>query len=97
MALLGSGCLRRPQRTPGTLVPARLQTQWKRKPQKGNTVNATELARNKFNALFADHDAEDTRAAARQQKPALKTVKKASTLKVKPQTTTDQQTLNSTS
>jgi hypothetical protein len=59
-------------------------------------VNTTELARNKFNALFADHDAEDTRAAARQQKPALKAVK-APTEKVKPQTTTDQQTLNSTS
>ena|ERR1700730_3945492 len=97
MALLGYGCLRRPQHTPGPLALATLQTQWKRKPQKGNTVNATELARNKFNALFADHDAEDTRAAACRQKPALKTVKKAATEKVKPQTTTDQQTLNSTS
>jgi hypothetical protein len=60
-------------------------------------VNATELARNKFNALFADHDAEDTRAAARAQKPALKTVKKAATKNVKPQATTDRKTLNSTS
>jgi hypothetical protein len=76
------------------LVLARLQTQWKCNPQKGNTVNATELARNKFNALFADHDAEDTRAVARQQKSALKGVKKAATEKVKPQTTTDQQMLN---
>ncbi len=60
-------------------------------------MNATELARNKFNALFADHDAEDTRAAARQQKPALKAVKKAAMKKIKPQTTTDQETLISTS
>ncbi len=60
-------------------------------------MNATELARNKFNALFADHDAEDTRAAARQRKPALKAVKKAAMKKIKPQTTTDQETLNSTS
>jgi hypothetical protein len=66
-------------------------------PQKGNTVNATELARNKFNALFADHDAEDTRAAARAQKPALKTVKKAATENLKPQTTTDRKASNSTS
>jgi hypothetical protein len=61
MALLGSGCLRRPQHTPGPLVLSRFQTQWKCNPQKGNTVNATDLARNKFNALFVDHDAEDTR------------------------------------
>ena len=40
-------------------------------------MNATELARNKFDALFAAHDAKDMRAAAQQQKPALKTVKKA--------------------
>ena len=40
-------------------------------------MNATELARDKFNALFAHHDAKDTRAAAEEQKPALKTVKKA--------------------
>ena len=59
-------------------------------------MNATELARNKFNALFADHDAEDTRAAARQQKPALKTVKKAATENVKPQMNTDENTQNST-
>jgi hypothetical protein len=97
MALLGYGCLRRPQHTPGPLVLARLQTQWKCNPQKGNTVNATEIARNQFNALFADHDAKDTRAEARQQKPALKTVKKAATEKVKLQTATDQKTLNSTS
>jgi hypothetical protein len=96
MALLGSGCLRRPQRTPGTLVPARLQTQWKCNPQKGNKVNATEIARNKFNALFADHDAKDTRAEPRQQKPALKAVKKAATENVKPQMGTDKNTQNST-
>jgi hypothetical protein len=97
MALLGSGCLRRPQRTPGTLVPARLQTKWKYNPQKGNTVNATEIARNKFNALFADHDAKDTRAEPRQQKPALKTVKEAATENVKPQLSTDEKTTKSTS
>jgi len=96
MALLGYGCLRRPQHTPGPLALATLQTQWKRKPQKGNTVNATELARNKFNALFADHDAEDTRAAARAQKPALKTVKNAATENVKPQMNIDENTQNST-
>jgi hypothetical protein len=39
-------------------------------------LNATELARDKFNALFAAHDAKDTRAAAQRQKPPLKTVKK---------------------
>jgi hypothetical protein len=39
-------------------------------------LNATELARNKFNALFAAHDAKDIRAAAEEQKSALKTVKK---------------------
>jgi hypothetical protein len=90
MALLGSGCLRRPQHT-DPLVLARLQTQWICNPQKGNTMNATELARNKFNALFADHDAKDTRAEPRQQKPSLKAVKKAAMEKVKPQTTSDQQ------
>jgi hypothetical protein len=40
-------------------------------------LNATELARDKFNALFADHDAKDERAAEQQQKPPLKIVKKA--------------------
>jgi hypothetical protein len=52
-------------------------------------LNATELARNKFNALFAAHDAKDIRAAAQQQNSALKTVKKAvnkvATKNVKPQ------------
>ena len=42
-------------------------------------MNATELARNKFNALFAAHDAKDIRAAVRHQKPTLKTVKKPAT------------------
>jgi hypothetical protein len=40
-------------------------------------LNATELARNKFDALFAAHDAKDRRAAEQQQKPPLKIVKKA--------------------
>ena len=40
-------------------------------------MNATELARNKFNALFAHHDEKDTRAAAEEQKPPVKIVKKA--------------------
>jgi hypothetical protein len=88
MALLGSGCLRRHT---DPLVLARLQTQWICNPQKGNTMNATELARNKFNALFADHDAEETRAEPRQQKAALKTVKKTATENVQPKTTSDQQ------
>jgi hypothetical protein len=46
-------------------------------------LNATELAREKFYALFAAHDADDIRAAA-QQKPSLKTVKKAAIKNVKP-------------
>ena len=93
MALLGDGCLRRPQHSPGPLVLARFQTKWKCNPQKGNKVNATEIARNKFNALFADHDAKDMRAEARHPKPALKTVKKAATENVKPQTISDKQPL----
>ena len=40
-------------------------------------MNATELARNKFDALFAAHDAKDIRSAEQQQKPPLKIVKKA--------------------
>ena len=47
-------------------------------------MNATELARNKFNALFSANDAKDIRAAAQQKKPALKTVKKPATKHVKP-------------
>jgi hypothetical protein len=47
-------------------------------------LNATELARNKFNALFAAHDAKDIRAAAQEQKPAFKTIKKEATKNVKP-------------
>ena len=54
-------------------------------------MNSTEIARNKFNALFADHDAKDTRAETRQQKPALKTVKKAATENVQPQRISDKQ------
>jgi hypothetical protein len=43
-------------------------------------LNATELARDKFNALFAAHDAKDIRAdAQQQQESALKTVKKSAT------------------
>jgi hypothetical protein len=41
------------------------------------TLNATELARNKFNALFAHHDEKDTRAGSEEQKPPVKIVKKA--------------------
>ena len=47
-------------------------------------MNTNELARNKFNALFAAHDANDIRADAQQQKPISKTVKKAATKNVKP-------------
>ena len=46
-------------------------------------MNATELARNKFDALFAAHDAKDIRADAQQQESALKTVKKSATKNVK--------------
>ena len=48
-------------------------------------MNATELARNKFNALFAAYDAKDIRAAAEEQKFALKTIKKEAKKNVKPQ------------
>ena len=48
------------------------------------TLNATELARNKFNALFAAHDAKDIRAAAEEQKSALNTVKKEAKKNVEP-------------
>jgi hypothetical protein len=48
-------------------------------------LNATELARNKFNALFTAHDAKDIRAAAEEQKTALKTVKKEAKKNGKPQ------------
>ena len=48
-------------------------------------MNATELARTKFNALFAAHDAKDMRAAAHQQESALKTIKKAAMKNVKPE------------
>jgi len=39
-------------------------------------LDATELARNKFNALFAAHDAKDISAATQEKKPALKTKRK---------------------
>ena len=48
-------------------------------------MNATELARNKFNALFAAHDAKDIRVDAKQPNSASKTVKKAATKNAKPQ------------
>lgn len=48
-------------------------------------MNSTELARDKFNALFAAHDAKDIREAANQQKSASKTVKKLAKKNVKPQ------------
>ena len=52
-------------------------------------MNATELARNKFKALFAAHDAKNISGAAQQQKPAMKTRKKPVTKNVKPVVTTD--------
>ena len=48
-------------------------------------MNPTELARNKFNALFAAHDAKDIRTAAEEQKPTLKTIKKEAKKNVEPQ------------
>ncbi|MGA7793136.1 MAG: hypothetical protein WCA19_08860 [Candidatus Acidiferrales bacterium] len=48
-------------------------------------MNATELARDKFNALFATHDAKDIRTAAEEQKSVLKTVKKQAKKNIKPQ------------
>jgi hypothetical protein len=54
-------------------------------PRRKYTLNPTELARNKFNALFTAHDAKDTRAAAEEQESALKTVKKEIKKNVEPQ------------
>lgn len=54
-------------------------------PRGKYTLNATELARNKFNALFADYDAKNIRATAEGQKSALKTAKKSARKHVKPQ------------
>jgi hypothetical protein len=48
-------------------------------------LNATELARTKFNALFAAHDAKGERAAGLKEKLALKTSKKVTTKNGKPQ------------
>jgi hypothetical protein len=48
------------------------------------TLNATELARDKFNALFAAYDARDKRATAQEEKLALKTSRKATTKNLKP-------------
>jgi hypothetical protein len=45
-------------------------------------LNANELARDKFNASFTPHDAKDKRAAALQQRIALKTGEKATPKKV---------------
>jgi hypothetical protein len=47
-------------------------------------MNSDELARNKFNALFAVHDAKDSPEAV-QHPPAPKTAKKATAKNVKPQ------------
>ena len=46
-------------------------------------LNANELARDKFNALFTAHDAKDKRADALQQKIALKAGERATHKKVK--------------
>jgi hypothetical protein len=46
-------------------------------------LNANKLARDKFDALFTAHDAKDKRAAAQQQKIALKTSGTAILKKVK--------------
>jgi hypothetical protein len=60
-------------------------------------LNATELARDKFNALFAAHDAKDKPASAQQQKLALKTGGKAARKKAKPQYALARRTLDSAS
>jgi hypothetical protein len=46
-------------------------------------LNSFELAREKFNALFTTHAANDKRAAAQQQKLSFKTGKKTITKKIK--------------
>jgi hypothetical protein len=48
-------------------------------------LNSTELARNRFNSLFAAQDAKEARAAASQKKPVLMPVKKAATKNAKSQ------------
>jgi len=40
------------------------------------TLNSTELARNKFNALFAAHDAKEMPSAVAERNSSLKTVTK---------------------
>ena len=47
-------------------------------------VNAIELARHKFNALFAAHDAKDKREAAKRPKLALNMAKKPARQNGKP-------------
>jgi hypothetical protein len=46
-------------------------------------LDANELARDKFNALFAAHDAKDEREATQQQMPELNSGEKALPKKVK--------------
>jgi hypothetical protein len=53
-------------------------------PERKYTLNATELARDKFNALFAAHDAKDIPLAVQPQRTALRTVKKPATKHGKP-------------
>jgi hypothetical protein len=48
-------------------------------------LNATQLARDKFNALFAAHDAKDEREDVWKMKLELKQGKKVTTKNVKPQ------------
>ena len=47
-------------------------------------LNAIELARDKFNALFAAHDAKDKREAAKRPKLALNMAKKPARKNGKP-------------
>lgn len=52
--------------------------------RKKRTLNSTELAHNKFNALFAVHDAKVARAAVQGKKPALLPIKTATAKKAHP-------------
>jgi hypothetical protein len=48
-------------------------------------MNSSELARNRFNSLFAAHDAKNAPAAAQEKRPPLKKIKEATTKNVRAQ------------
>jgi hypothetical protein len=46
-------------------------------------MNSCELARYRFNSLFAAHDAKNAPAAAQEERPPLKKIKEAATKNVR--------------